>query len=312
MEIPIKDRLCNSDRILICGMGGGFDIYSGIPLYFSLRGMGKQVFLANYSFSFLPASKGKRITPTGWIIHPDCNEIGYFPEKYLAEWLASKGQDAEVIGLEKSGVIPLHQTLEEIIRLHKIDALILVDGGTDSLMRGDEYGLGTPTEDITSIAASHDLDVKEKILMCVGFGIDHFHGVNHSQFLENVSDLIAENGFHGVNTVTQQDEEGKLFLDLVKYANERGKGHQSIVANSIASSIEGKFGNYHATTRTRGSQLYINPLMSFHWYFSLEAVATKVHYLSQIAYTQSEMEVKRAIQAYRNMVHTKPWDEMPY
>ncbi len=39
-----------------------------------------------------------------------------------------------------------------------IDCVILVDGGTDSLMRGDEKQLGTPTEDMTSIAAVSMLD----------------------------------------------------------------------------------------------------------------------------------------------------------
>lgn len=70
-------------------------------------------------------------------------------------------------------------------------------------MRGDEHGLGTPVEDMTSIAAGHSLDVPRKILVCVGFGIDRYHGVNHSSFLENVSSLIQQNGFWGVNTFTQ-------------------------------------------------------------------------------------------------------------
>ncbi|MFF7988525.1 hypothetical protein ACFZDG_01885 [Kitasatospora xanthocidica] len=32
-------------------------------------------------------------------------------------------------------------------------AVLLVDGGTDILMRGDEAGLGTPEEDMASLAA---------------------------------------------------------------------------------------------------------------------------------------------------------------
>ncbi len=35
---------------------------------------------------------------------------------------------------------------------------MLVDGGTDILMRGDENGLGTPVEDLTSVAAVTALD----------------------------------------------------------------------------------------------------------------------------------------------------------
>lgn len=43
--------------------------------------------------------------------------------------------------------------------IREIDCVILVDGGTDSLMRGDEVELGTPTEDMSSIAAIHQLKV---------------------------------------------------------------------------------------------------------------------------------------------------------
>ena len=35
--------------------------------------------------------------------------------------------------------------------------MVLVDGGTDSLMRGDEVGSGTPEEDTASLAAVNAL-----------------------------------------------------------------------------------------------------------------------------------------------------------
>jgi hypothetical protein len=40
-----------------------------------------------------------------------------------------------------------------------IDALVLVDGGTDILVRDDETGLATPVEDITSLAAAARCDI---------------------------------------------------------------------------------------------------------------------------------------------------------
>lgn len=60
--------------------------------------------------------------------------------------------------------------------------MINSDGGTDSLMRGDESGLGTPTEDMASIAAVNKLKVRTKILMCIGLGIDTFHGEQSKSF----------------------------------------------------------------------------------------------------------------------------------
>jgi len=37
--------------------------------------------------------------------------------------------------------------------------------------------LGTPEEDIASIAAVHQLQLDTKLLVCLGFGVDTFHGV---------------------------------------------------------------------------------------------------------------------------------------
>jgi hypothetical protein len=49
--------------------------------------------------------------------------------------------------------VPKLRTLyKKFIEVHKIDAVILFDGGTDSLVVGDEPGLGDPIEDAVSVA----------------------------------------------------------------------------------------------------------------------------------------------------------------
>ncbi|MEO1435626.1 MAG: DUF1152 domain-containing protein [Bacteroidota bacterium] len=311
MEIPIKQAIASSKKILLSGLGGGYDIYSAIPLYFTLRGLGKEVVLTNYSFSYLPASGGERIGDSGWLVTKASEELGYFPEKYLIEWLNHLDHTPKLIGFEKTGVVPLRNSLETICEQEEIDTLILVDGGTDSLMKGDEAGLGTPVEDITGIAAASKLSIKQQFMVCVGFGIDHFHGVCHSQYLENVAELIRNDGFYGVSTFTKSDELGVLFLDLVEYANERGKAHPSIVANSIASAVAGQFGNHHATHRTLGSKLYINPLMAVHWFFDLQKVAQHVLYLHALEGTQTEEQALKVIVEYRKTIQPKAWEDIP-
>src|SRR5256885_10969848 len=63
-RLPFFTRLKRARRILIAGAGGGFDVFSGLPLYFNLKSAGKQVFLANLSFSNLPPnSAGRELTP---------------------------------------------------------------------------------------------------------------------------------------------------------------------------------------------------------------------------------------------------------
>ncbi len=43
LNLPILDQLADSKSILIAGIGGGFDVLAGLPLYFTLRAIGKTV-----------------------------------------------------------------------------------------------------------------------------------------------------------------------------------------------------------------------------------------------------------------------------
>ncbi|MEL6254633.1 MAG: DUF1152 domain-containing protein [Bacteroidota bacterium] len=312
MEIPIKQELSDSKKILLCGAGGGYDIYSGIPLYFYLSALDKEVYLANYSFSAVQASQSRRIGPSGYIIDKDSRDMSYFPEKFMVDWMEKLGIANQVFAFAKTGVRPLRESLDAIIKENEIDTLIMVDGGTDSLMRGNEAGLGTPTEDATSIVAAHGIELKKKYLAAIGFGVDHFHGVCHAQFLENVANQIEFGGYKGCCSVQKEEMEGQYFLELVKYANQRASHHMSIVANSIASAIEGRFGDYHATNRTAGSRLFINPLMSLYWFFDLDKIAHKLQYLSMIEHTETESEVIEGIRTFRKVIKHKAWVDMPY
>lgn len=312
MPIPFIQEITQAQNILLCGAGGGFDVYSAIPLYYSLKKLGHQIIFGNYSFSTLelmPASS--KIGRTGVKITTQSPELHYFPEKYLIEWLNKQGEDTTVIGFRKSGIRPLRATLEQIVEEYTIDTIILVDGGTDSLMTGNESGLGTPTEDITTMVATHQLTHVRKYLACLGFGIDHFHGVCHAQFLENVAHQIKKGGYKGSYSVTNLDEGGQKLRSLIEYANGRGNGFKSIVANSIGSALAGEFGNYHATHRTQGSQLFINPLMCLYWFFDLGSVVEEIQYLSLIEHANTQQEVLQGIRTFRQLIVPKVWEDIP-
>lgn len=85
-----------------------------------------------------------------------------------------------------------------------------VISGTDSLMFGDEAGLGTPSEDFASISAVNQLDVA-KYLVCLGFGIDHFHGVSHHDVLANIAQLASIEAYLGSFSLSNRQKEGKAF-----------------------------------------------------------------------------------------------------
>ncbi len=63
LTLPFFREIENAQSILLAGAGGGFDIFSGLPLYFGLRNLGKQVHLANLSFSPLFAANGRWLSP---------------------------------------------------------------------------------------------------------------------------------------------------------------------------------------------------------------------------------------------------------
>jgi hypothetical protein len=188
---PLFEALGRSDRVLIAGAGGGFDVYAGLPLAIALWDRGVQAHLANLSFSQLELlgldvwldANVARVTPT------TAGLDEYFPERTLARWLRDQSLPDTVYALARTGVQPLGAAYRALIDHLGIDAIVLVDGGTDILMRGDEAGLGTPSEDITSLAAAADLDLPVKLVTCIGFGIDAYHGVRHTQVLENIAEL---------------------------------------------------------------------------------------------------------------------------
>jgi hypothetical protein len=301
---------------LLAGAGGGFDIFCGLPLYFGLKNAGKTVHLANLSFSYLDDLEGNWIYPETMLeVTARTDKVFniYFPELYLAQWFAeTRQEEVSIYTVRKTGVQPLFKSYQKLVEKLNIDTVILIDGGTDSLMRGDEAGLGTPNEDATSIIAADMLNVPRKMLVCLGFGVDAFHGVCHTHFLENVAELTSQNAFLGMWSLMQQMPEVELYRQAAAYVFEKMQGYPSIVSTSILAAIEGRFGDYHATERTRGSQLFINPLMSLYWCFQLAPVAERILYADDLRFTTSISQVSKVIWQFRNSYQSiKSWANLP-
>ncbi|MER6997438.1 DUF1152 domain-containing protein [Streptomyces sp. NPDC000410] len=301
---PLFARLDSAERILVVGAGGGFDIYAGLPVALSLLHQGKQVHLANLSFSAvegLPIDSW--LAPDVAIVTPSTAlHQTYFPERTLAQWLSLHGYPSTVHAFARVGVQPLRAAYRALIERYEIDAVVLVDGGTDILMRGDESGLGTPEEDLTSVAALHGIDVPERLVLSLGFGVDAYHGVSHGLVLENIAALERDGAYLGGFSVSRSSREGALFLDAVAHAQAHNPDHPSIVNGSIAAAVRGSFGDVQFTSRTRGSELFINPLMSFYFAFELEGLAQRCLYLDRIEHTQLMRQVSSAIELFRDEV----------
>lgn len=309
----LPSALEQCQRVLIAGAGGGFDVYAGLPIYERLRTLGKEVFLANLSFTYLGGTNAKRITRALHLVEEATEGgDGYFPERTLARFLSKRGSPVSVYAFDKLGVAPVREGYEYLAQALHLDAIVLVDGGTDILMRGDEQNLGTPEEDMTSLASVAALDVPVRMVSCVGFGIDTFHGVCHANWLENVAGLAADGGFLGATALLERMPEVRLYLDAVNDADAHTPKRPSIVNGSVASAIEGQFGDYHRTHRTGGSNLFISPLMTLLWMFDLASVARRNLYLDRLSATESVWDVRLAIEGFHGAAQCRPRQSIPH
>jgi hypothetical protein len=312
-KLHLPSAIETSQRILVAGAGGGFDVYAGLPIYERLRSLGRKVFLANLSFVSLPSTNAHKLTRALYLVEPTTTgQEFYFPERTLAQLLSRRGETVNVYGFEKLGVAPIREGYTCLVESLDLDAIVLVDGGTDILLRGDEAALGTPAEDMASLAAVAAMDIPTRMVACIGFGVDAHHGVCHANWLENVAALNAEGAFLGSMALLERMPEVRFYLDAVTDADSATPMHPSIVNGSIASAIEGHFGDYHRTQRTSGSKLFINPLMSLLWLFDLPAVARRNLYLDRLADTETNWDIHLAIANFCETVRRRPWQAIPH
>ncbi|ULH14694.1 DUF1152 domain-containing protein [Deinococcus sp. KNUC1210] len=310
---PFFAALEGSRRILIAGMGGGFDVFCGLPLYFALRAEGREVVLGNLSFTSFSPLAPRPIAPNVLEVRPDLlvQPGEYFPEYYLSRWLATQQEPSSIYAFQKVGVQPLLHAYRALIQHLKIDTVILIDGGTDALMRGDEVDLGTPHEDAVSLAAVNELKDVKRFVVSLGFGIDRFHGVSHWNVLEATAELARAGAYLGSFSLTPDMRPVQLYRDACEAVFDQMPRHVSIVNSSILSAVWGEYGNYHATERTRGSELWINPLMAQYWCYELSAVAERLQYREALINTVTMSDVDRVIGAHREAVTIRPRFELP-
>lgn len=313
-RLPFFEALAGSRRVLIAGAGGGFDVYAGLPLGLSLMSAGRTVYFGNLSLVNLYeldrsvwVDRGVASVTADTASHHD-----YFPERTLARWLAGQRLPATVFAFPRTGVRPLRAAYRQLAKRLDLDAIVLVDGGTDILMRGDEAALGTPVEDATSLAAVAGTPVATRLVASIGFGVDAYHGVNHVQVLENIAALDRAGAYLGAFTVPSHGREAALYRDAVEHARVSTPGRASLVNGQIAAALTGAAGNVGLDDRTEGSSLFVNPLMAMYFTFDLAGLAAQSLYLDRIRGTDHLLDVSHVIERFRDEVEPRPRVPFPH
>ena len=278
-------------NVLLCGCGGGFDFLQGVTLLPELRRMGKRVIIGSYSFGLPENIENAEIVHTtreGAIVklvtaaaEPPAD---YGPEVHLMsfldeEWPADAPHSIYAYYARAFTVSSLRSFYQELVEKHALDAVLLIDGGSDSLMRGDEEGLGDPLEDAISVAAVAGLtNVRTKILFLLGLGADRFNGVSDAATLRAIAELTTAGGFLGAISLEPNSNALGFYKRAVDhvYSNQ---SFRSALTGFILSAAEGHFGGEivppSLVHRVRPGKFFLWPLMAILWAFDIHTVAKR-------------------------------------
>lgn len=272
LPIDLHDR-----TILLAGAGGGWDVFGALPLTYELEKHNNRVVLANYSS-----------TVGGFDMRPALPDD--HPEGKLA---AALGKPIYVFG--KEGAEMLRAGYQRLIQNHNIDTILLVDGGVDSLMRGDEEGPGTIMQDAVSLSVVNDLDVPTKILACIGFGAEADEELCHYSALENMAALGGNGSLIGVCALTQAMESFQYYKRICEAAFEQG-GDISHIHTRIIPAVDGEFGQFqryrHAAVMLLSPRPpFLSPLMPLFWFYDVAGVAARSLLVEPFATTETFADV---------------------
>jgi hypothetical protein len=313
LNLPVWEEIAACENLLIAGMGGGFDVFCGLPIYFELRRHGKTVHLANLTFADVQYAKNAvQLSDSLVGVTAETKSVLlYFPELHLARWLKeARGEEATVWCLYASAARPLLAAYQMLAEHLSVDGILLVDGGVDSLMRGDEAEMGTVLEDALSLAAVSQLgDMNLRQIACIGMGTEQ--DLTHAHTLENMSALTEQGAFLGSCALIRKMEAYQAYEAAVTFVHSQRSQDPSIINASIISAAQGKHGDFHLTEKTKGNRLYISPLMPLYWFFDLPAVAERNLFLRELRRSDTRLEAMTALAHCRQLIPSRPATRIP-
>jgi len=176
--------------------------------------------------------------------------------------------------------------LQQVVEQQRIDAVVCIDGGSDSLMVGDEEGLGDPIEDAVSVASLAKLQgIQLGLVISVGFGCDRFNHVSDAASLRAVAELTTLGGYRGCLAL----EPGGVPLQFYRRCLEhiyRKQSFQSVLAGTILTAAEGCYGSDDVpqmlSSRLKPGSCFMWPLMGMLWAFDPQIMASRSYIIKWI------------------------------
>lgn len=318
-------------NIFFTGCGGGFDFVHCMNLYKELKeSHGKNIIIGSYSFNSPDCISGSEIIfQRGSVIV--CKVDGacsssqdYQPEISLCRYLDQEYPQDNPHFLyayyaRDFGIPLLRELYEFICDSHSIHAVVCMDGGSDSLMVGDEEGLGDPIEDAVSVGAISALtceSVAHRFLLVIGLGADRFNDVSDASSLRAIAELTASGAFRGALCI-EPNSPGFLFyrhaLEFI-YANQ---SFQSVLSSAIVCSVEGAFGSATVpefasqSGRVKPGEMYLWPISGIVWAFDIVKVCDRSMLIPCIAKCSTQRECYDELHKLRLGLRIREMEQLP-
>jgi len=84
-----------------------------------------------------------------------------------------------------------------------------------------------------------------------------------------MAELTMVEGFLGSCSILKSVESYQKYEEATFFVQSNPQQESSVINSSIISAVQGNYGDYHLTTKTHGSDLWISPFMPIYWFFDL-------------------------------------------
>lgn len=302
-----KQAYQENQLIIIAGCGGGYDLFCGLPLY--SREKQNQI-LVNFSFTEpILFDHFEKISEKCYYVDAntlklELDEYTYFPEYKLSRIL---GHPIYCF-VDSPTCYQITSGYKKIIQRHyhmKLGniTIYLVDGGSDSILTGNEKELGTPVEDVMHMKALDNLDTDTYIvryLVLLGANIDVGHGVELKDIETRLDDL-EQKYLVSKKILNKEDPEVMFYMNTFNQCNPE----YSIVNSLVTAAINGHRGNYlpeALNQRIRESLVCINEMTITQYIFHLKPVLEENIYQKEITEHMTNNQVDNLIGKYNGYV----------
>lgn len=319
---PILTDLQDSKNVLVLGVGG-YAIYAGIPILLALKEAKKQVHLASISDFEIHENSTTEVLVRNYLTGIEGKSNIPTPEGVLATHLYVSGEHTQKLWIfKKSGVVPLKYCYEKLVDKLKIDSVVIVGNGTTGVMAGTEEGAGDCLDGLVALSAvanaNEELNIRNRIMTCYGFGTEMERNVGYTNFLRNTSNITGTdfNSFLGACSLQPNQRHYNVLNEAYNMATSKYGIPGCQLISKLLNSACGQLCIKPAgqNPELHPANAYISLLATIYWFFNVDSVYENNGMAQSISRTVDYDDVRMAYRSlwYANKLKLVRRQNMPY